>query len=292
MDRAIGERGISPVLGSVIMLGIGVMLVSVSAYLILGVTSQTSKAPDAALTLEQTGDATFTLRHESGDNLTGGLVEIQGVANEDALDGLQFTPTDTIELTPVSDRVRLVWHGNNTHHTIHEFKIETKWLPYNTSDTDTRCDAAASNIKDDGTFGLDGDTVVCDVLGDVGTGTSSVGVDLESGATLVGNIDTDSDVTVETSTVVGNVTTAGDTLTISGSDIYGDVVAPAGTTVDIDGGTVHGSVVAAGSVSLDGVSVDTHVHATGDALSCTGGTTVGSGDVPCSEYTLRNPDDY
>ena len=289
------RRGISPVIGTILIVAIVVLLVSVWGAIIFGLTERTDDAPDVAMQFEQTDGATHTLVHQGGDTLTGGRVTILGVTDSDALHGRELTANDRVEVIPVDEEVRLIWEGNNTDHTLHTFDVDPRSLPFDPGETDRRCPTAETNIEANGDLDLNNETVVCRVTEDVDTSATNVDIDLTADAAVIGDIDTDGDINLDGSMVVGDVTTNSDDITVTGaSEVFGDIVAQPDTNIDIDGdSTVEGAVVARdGSLSLNDVTVTGHVYADGDDLSCSGTTTIGPDSQPCAEYDPLDPDSY
>lgn len=288
------ERGVSPVVGGVLMIAIIALTVAVSGSLILGLADETDPQPDVALYLELTGDVAHTLRHENGEALQGDRTEFLGVADEDVLHGRRFEAGQTVDVVPVENEVRLVWYGQNTDHLLQTFDIDTGSLPYDVDRIDDECEWVEDNINNNGDLDMNDDAAACDVTGDTDTGATDIDIDLSTDSLLVGDIDTDGDVDVDSSKVVGNVTTDANDITITGgTSVYGDVVAQSDTNIGIDGdSSIGGDVVAEiGTVSLDSVEIDGHLYVDETDLSCTD-TTIGPNEETCAEYAPKDPDEY
>jgi flagellin-like protein len=292
-----GERSVSPVIGTVLMLAIVVILVAVAGSIIFGTVQEEDPQPNARLTLEPTDkDGVFRLHHESGENITGENTRILGVADEEALHGNSLEAGEEVNLVPVASDVKLVWYGENTDYVLQTFEAEPASLLYDPGNITNECDWVENNIKANGDLDMSNDTGICDVKEDTNTGKDDVNVDLASNSVLVGDIDTDGDVDLDSSEVVGSITSNADDITITGmSTVYGDVVAQSDTNIDIDGdSSVRGDVVVhGGSLSLNNVDIDGHVYADDSDFpgSCPG-TTIGPNEETCSEYDPRDPDDH
>jgi len=295
------DRAISPVVGGVLLLAISITLVSFAGYVLLETGDTHTAAPTVTVSLEETENpAVYRLSHESGTHSLGNQTTVQGVANPAVLRGADFVAGTDIEVTPVSDEVRVVWDSDNSRsYTLQTFNVDPAIGDLSVSDIYHDCDWAESEINDQGDLNLvSGDVVRCDIVNgvDLDPGVSSVAVDMQSGAVIIGTVDTDGDVDLDNATVTGDVTTdANDIVLTSESTVYGDVVAQSDTNIDIDGDSrVSGAVVAkGGSLSLDSVTVEGHVYVDEDDIStCSGGTTIGPEGESCSEYEFRDPADY
>ncbi|MFC7074167.1 type IV pilin [Halovenus rubra] len=293
-----GGRAISPVIGVVLLVAIVVALAAGAGAMIFSLTDESDPQPNARLSLEPTDDAngTFVLRHAGGANLTGAETRLIGVVSEDALLDEQFVAGEEIKVRPVTDEVTLVWYGENTDHVLQRFDVEPSSLLYDPTEIDNRCDWVADDVKANGDLDMSDDKGICNVKEDLDTAIDDVNIDLDSGSALIGNLDTDGDVDLDSSDVVGSITSDADDITItSNSNVYGDIVAQSDTNIDIDGNSyVDGAVVVNdGSLSLDNVSIDGHVYADDSDFpgSCPD-TTIGPSDTSCSEYDPRDPDDY
>lgn len=291
------QRGLSPVIGVVLLVAVALLLVTVTSYMIFGLTDETDPQPDVVIRLEPTEDsAHYKLHHVSGEQLSGNRTTLQGAANEDALHGRQLSASDEVEVVPVASEVRLVWRGEHTGHTIQTYDVNTSALPYNVDDLDAECPWVEQRMNSNsGDLNMAGDGAVCDVTEDTNVNQNDNDIDVDSNSVLVGNIDVDGDVDVDSSMIVGSVTTNGNDIVITEeSEIYGDVVAQPGTNIDIDGNSsVSGAVVVdGGSLSLDSVEIDDHVYAEPSDVSGCSNAILGPNGESCSEYTFRDPSSY
>lgn len=291
------RRAISPVIGVVLMVAIVVVLAAIAATFVFGSTDETDAQPDITMTvLDGDDSSTVVLRHENGDTITGEKTRLVGAADEQAFHGLDLQAGDTVEIVPTKQELKLVWSGENTGYVIQTFDVDTSDLPYNPDTVDKECDWVEGNVDNNGDLDMSDDNANCNVKDDFDTTYDDVNVDLQSGALLVGDIDTDGDVDLDSSEVVGDISSNADDITLTAeSSVYGDVVAASGTNIDIDGDSyVRGDVVVnGGSLSLNNVDIDGHVYAdSSDFPSSCSGTTIGPDEESCSEYDPRDPDDY
>lgn len=292
------SRGLSPVIGVILMVAIAVVLSAAAATFILSLSQETDPQPDVALQLEETDGVTYRLLHKGGEDLVGNETRFLGVANPNALHGETLRAGDAVEVVPVSADVTLVWSGENTDHTLQRFEVDASTLPYTAANIDKECAWVESNINSNGDLDMSGDEAACSTTEETDTGISDIDIDIDSGSVLVGDISTDGDVDVDSSDVVGSITTNSDDITITdNSNIYADVVAKPNTNIDIDGNSnVTGAVVmegaaGSGSLSIDSVDIDGHLYVDPGDLSCSDAT-IGPNDKSCSEYSPRDPSGY
>lgn len=109
----IADRGVSPVIGVVLLVAITVLLAAVAGAVAFGLTDQQDPAPSAKFAIEPipaTDD--YRLVHDSGDRIDGDQVTIRGVEDADALAGRTLTAGATVRVTPTEETVRLVWKEN------------------------------------------------------------------------------------------------------------------------------------------------------------------------------------
>jgi flagellin-like protein len=294
-----GHRGISPVIGTVLLVAIAVVIVSIAGYVLFGATETHDPAPSVTVELEPESPAVYTLRYESGNEPLGNQTELTGVIESDRLHGTNFTAGEEVEIFPLESEVSIVWHADQRSYTLRTFAVEPVLGDVSTSDIDHDCGWAEAEVNDQEDLDMnDGDVLYCDIVTelDLDSDVSDVSVDFWAEAILIGSIDTDGDVDLDSATVTGDVTTDANDITITNeSTVYGDVVAQPNTNIDIDGdSSVAGAVVVeGGSLSLDSVNIDGHVYVdANDISSCSGGTTIGPDNESCSEYDFKDPADY
>ena len=104
------RRGLSPVVGTTLLVAIVVVLVSLSAVLIFGATDTKPPAPEASLQLEPLeGSDDYVLRMHSGERIDGDQLRIQGIATPDVLAGSELTAGRSVRVDPSRETVRVVW---------------------------------------------------------------------------------------------------------------------------------------------------------------------------------------
>lgn len=286
-----GRRGLSPVIGTVLLVAIAVLLASVAAYVAFGATEEREPAPEVTMELEpEAVPGAYELSVTNGERLDGEKVELRGAADENALRNRDLLAGDSAAVFPVRERLQLVWFGEHgSSYVLREFEVDPE-IP--------AADKGCSFVEGKSTVDIDS-VVHCDVVlpGDIDVesgGTivgrvesGSGGVDIDNGGlTVYGAVSSDQSVDIDDSNVTGSVT-AGDDVAVDGATIWGDVRGP---DVDLDTGTVHGSVKSTGTVQLDGVTVEGDVYANSGDLTCSDSSTIAG--QPCSSYTPKDPDDY
>ena len=73
------ERGVSPVIGVILMVAIVVILAAVIGFFVLGLGSEQNSAPQASFTFSSSG-ANTVITHDGGDTLDGSKVSIVGAS--------------------------------------------------------------------------------------------------------------------------------------------------------------------------------------------------------------------
>jgi FlaG/FlaF family flagellin (archaellin) len=243
------SRGISPTVGVVLLVAIGVTMATIAAVAVLDISQEREPRPSVTLDLEVTEDgATHVLVHEAGEALDGDKTTIRGGILGTDTAGQRFGVHDEIRLYPVENNVSLVYTGEHgTTYVLNTFEAETT-VP----EPDVGCDWV-SDQTDDGSNSITVDRVVdCD-------------------------IDTDGQVTVQSNgAVYGQVTSNGD-ITVQGA-VYEAVTA--GGTVDLDGADVYADIDASDDVTVEDSVVSGGIQTDG-TLDCTNSTVDGES---CREY--------
>ncbi|MFC7075599.1 FG-GAP repeat domain-containing protein [Haloarcula halophila] len=103
-----GERGVSPVVGGVLLLGIVVLLVGLSSVFVFQLTDEQTPAPETAFDLERT-DGAYELVHEAGPEIDGDRVTLRGVADPDVLHGRTLAAGQSVVVFPQDETLRIVW---------------------------------------------------------------------------------------------------------------------------------------------------------------------------------------
>ena len=112
------DRGVSPVIGVILMVAITVILAAVIGAFVLGLGDQASEsAPQASIGFSFS-DGNVTIAHDGGDNLQNDTISINiegdEFSTEDWGDGETISTGDTIELDPNADSgdtVRVIWNN-------------------------------------------------------------------------------------------------------------------------------------------------------------------------------------
>ncbi len=92
------DRGVSPVIGVILMVAITVILAAVIGTFVLGLGDSLEQAPQAQLDAELTSSDTIQISHNGGDALEDANVVLTVDGSEDSgvlNDGDQFTVGDT-----------------------------------------------------------------------------------------------------------------------------------------------------------------------------------------------------
>ena len=127
-----GERAISPVVGGVLLIGIVLLLATVTGVLFTGLLDTESPAPTARLTLDPAGNGCqYELTHEGGERIEGNATKLVGVDDPDALGGTRLTTGETVRVRPTDDTVRVVWQVDDTR----EYQIAKKSIDDEAGDT-------------------------------------------------------------------------------------------------------------------------------------------------------------
>ncbi len=300
------DRGLSPVVGGVLLIAIVVALAGVLAVIVLGIGERPDPTPDVVLDLEEGEFApVHRLRHEGGDDLGGtGKTEIRGIANPEVLHDRQLTAGNeeaVIPVVPTDETVEVVWYGDSgTSYVLRELR-PSSYLEVSPDKDCGWADAETNGGTDPIT--VDGIVVTCDVVtqGDVdvvngavvvgNTTSTSNNVDLDE-STVYGPVGADGDVDLDGTNVSGSVTSSGDDVVLTDdSTVGGEVRIGAGGNVDVDGGSSVGGTVAAGNaISIDAASVGGDVVSDGGTVTVSGSTIDGDvksgGVVDISDATV------
>ncbi|MDR5657730.1 type IV pilin N-terminal domain-containing protein [Halodesulfurarchaeum sp. HSR-GB] len=107
-DSLQSERGVSPVIGVILMVAITVILAAVIGSFVLGIGGDIEQAPQASLTIDST-DSGLELVHQGGDSIA-----YDNIKNADAIfvtshSGESLDPGGSWDLTtPVDDPLKIV----------------------------------------------------------------------------------------------------------------------------------------------------------------------------------------
>lgn len=111
MDTQLGntldERGVSPVIGVILMVAITVILAAVIGSFVLGIGGDIQETPQASLSMEDAGSGNVTVTHQGGDTLqlTNYNYTVDGettysLSNQSG--ETELTPGQSIEMTAAS----------------------------------------------------------------------------------------------------------------------------------------------------------------------------------------------
>jgi flagellin-like protein len=285
------ERGISPVIGVILMVAIVVVMSAVTAMMIFGAQEGGAEpAPNVVMSVESgADDITHTLYHEGGEMLVGDKVTLKGAANPDVMNGKTLTQGDTIDFLPTEEDLKLVFTGENDRgHVLRTFEpdrtvpVPDEGCGYVNSETsggvdDITLDDVVVNcdITTQGKITLKNDAVV---IGDMESTTGNVNIN--QGETI-GSVTADGTVTIPNGDVDGSVTAKNGNVDMSKGSVSGDIVSESAGVDLADNGPVEvgGSVDAANDFGMDEGTVEGSVSAVNAVDVGTG--TIG-GDITSS----------
>jgi len=122
------DRGLSPVVGTALLVAIVVLLVGVASVVLFGAAETQPPAPEASLTLEPIdGSDDYRLHFHSGEDIDGDRVRIRGIDDPDTLDGSTLTAGEAVQVSPTRDTVRVVWledAADGASYTLQTFDID------------------------------------------------------------------------------------------------------------------------------------------------------------------------
>lgn len=102
------DRGLSPVIGAVLLVAIAIALVSLTAVMIFGTTDETPPAPTSKFEVTQ-ADGEYVLEVTAGDTIDGDRVTIQGLEDPNVLAGREFAPGDSVKIAPTERTIEIIW---------------------------------------------------------------------------------------------------------------------------------------------------------------------------------------
>lgn len=168
------NRGVSPVIGVVLLVAVGIALVSLTAVMIFDTTDETPPAPTSKFEVEQTTDG-YVLKVIAGDTIDGDRVTIQGLSDPDVLAGREFGSGDTVQITPTEQTIEIIWEEqteNGVSYELQTFALEPLSpitpFPTGTVFTETTGDEIVQ-IAGDGAVRTLYDDATVDGLGAAGT---------------------------------------------------------------------------------------------------------------------------
>lgn len=309
------DRAISPVLGSLLLVGLVTIFAAMSAYIFFGLSQEREPQPEVALELQTEEDGmVHVLHHEHGERLDGDKVEILGAGNPDVFSGTQFTATEEQPLVAVEDEIKIIYHGEHgTSYTMATFEAERT-----VSKTVQGCDWVRSETNggvDD--IKIHGIVVNCDVMtednielqdGGVIIGeTVSFNKQLDADdSTIYGNADVEKVLNLQNGTITGNAASETEDVKLTEATVEGAIsgekvvelqsgsaaggnVESNSSDVKVLSSSVGGSITAGNIVKLQDATVDGHVYVDPSDFDCTDSVINGQ---DCAEYTPRDPADW
>lgn len=317
MTDPASRRGLSPVVGAVLLVAIVVVLSALVGTIMFGLTDETDPRPAVTLdltTADEPGQQWIT--HRQGEGLDGDRLRLRGVANPDGIAGSRLIADARHKVWPVEERIEVVWFGDNDEsYVIQEFEVDPDTLLPPPDEGCAWVDAESNGGTDQ--VKIDDLVVNCDVetdeLVEVRNGGTVVGdtvsrskeldaddarfygsVTVEKVANLqnvsvTGSVTSDTaDVKLDDSTAESSVTAAKVAEAIDGSTVDGDLVSET-KDAKVLNSTVSGSVTANGTVKLDGATVEGDVYADSGDFDCTDSEINGS---DCGPYSPKDPGEY
>lgn len=320
MARRETDRGLSPVVGTALMIAIVLVFAAIAGYVFLGLSDTAEPAPQVAWEAESSEDgADWRLVHGGGDRVEGKHLELHGTATPDAATDTNLSVEDEVSFYPTASEVTVVWYGEDGE----SYRLTTIEIEQPLPAPDEGCDwVEAESDGGSDPVTVDGIAVNCDVstgeqitvrnggavIGEVVSGSKDLDLD---DAAVYGDVELSKAANVQNGTVTGDVTSTNKEVKLDEAVVEGSVTAMAkaevmddsvvdgdvesrGGTSQISRSTVQGSVTAAagGKVNLDDATVEGHVYADPDGsvdFECSNSTIDGQ---DCDSYTPRDPDDW
>lgn len=111
------ERGVVPVLGTILLVAIVIVLAAIVSVFALGLGESVSEpAPATVFDIEEQADGMVMAAHTAGQSIDRANLQIRGGTIEEA--PAVITAGDRIEILPDSPEVTLVWHGTQNSQTL------------------------------------------------------------------------------------------------------------------------------------------------------------------------------
>ncbi|WP_256413331.1 polymer-forming cytoskeletal protein [Haloterrigena gelatinilytica] len=235
-----GDRGISIVIGTVLLVGIVTITMAILATAILG-TDFIDQSPEADIVYEEDQNGTVLIALADARGLSAGNTELQlrGAGSCGSWDGDGTLGKGSVTLLEGSDCPDSLEEGDVIQVIGSDTLIDTYELrgPF----ADFGCEAYESELKNgDPIIIEDGDTVACDLTDDGSRLPNDIRV--RDGGTLIGNINTSGVLEITDATVDGNVDSLDGFDLKVGSVVDGDVTADVKNVYLRDGSDVEGSI--------------------------------------------------
>jgi flagellin-like protein len=108
------KRGVSPVIGVVLMVAVVVILAAVIGAFVLGLGGNQAAAPQASFSVNGN-----SIVYEGGDNINGANISVNGPVTDKSGSGTGgLSPGDTVATINSGGTVRVVYNGNGQSSTI------------------------------------------------------------------------------------------------------------------------------------------------------------------------------
>lgn len=272
------RRGVSKVVGVVLLVAIAVALAAVAATMAFGLTQEREPAPGVVLALEYEGaGADHEFVHDGGEVLEGEKVTLQGAADPDALAGTELETGQSAPVVPTDEEIDVIWTGEHDA----TYRLATLEAETTAPDSDEGCpwvdtetDGGVDPIK------IDGVVVNCDVRTDKGVEAFNGGVIIGETESRDNGLDLD-----DADTALYGDATASDTLDLQDGAIFGSATSDT-ANVEVDAGRITGSVTAGTEIELIGASrIDGSLSAD-DEIEVIDGSRV-DGDVASANHAVK-----
>ncbi len=267
------DRGISPVIGVVLMIAIFVILIAAVGAFVLGF-SPTQSPPNTEMAYIEEGAAGVGVQvvMDVGDDVEADNLGFQlddgtncngwsGDGTVDTGDETVLAHCDGEDELDEGDTVQVIWSDDTGSRSS---IIDSYELQGSADLADDDCDAL--DLESDPIEVKSGETIACDIGSSSDPNQASLTV--ENNGVLIGNVDLDEDFNHDDGgEIIGDVNLNGDhDLDLkSASSIAGDLKTGPDGSVDIDDGTIGGTVDAGGDFDIDGAgNVGGSVNADGD----------------------------
>jgi FlaG/FlaF family flagellin (archaellin) len=278
--RDMSSRGISPAVGAVLLVAIGVTMATVAAVAILDTSREREPQPSAALDVEVGDDGvTHVLVHGGGETIDGAKMTFRGAVNNSAFAGERISVNDEMRFYPVAENVSVIYTGEHgTNYLLGTFDTEAT-VP----ERDVGCEWVQEQT-DGGTDSITVDRVVdCDI-------DTDGQVTVQSGGVVLGAVTSNNnDVTIQDGDVYQDVT-AGGAVTLENGTVTRSISADDGVTVGADvSATVNGDITAGGQTDIANASIDGDIDTTGDISiedSVVSGSVTADGSLDCENSTV------
>ena len=125
------SRGLSPVVGVVLLVAVALLLSAVVSAFALGLGEPEEPAPTTSLAVEPVdGSDRYRLVHRAGDPLSADRVDVRGGIDPNALSRETFRAGHGTVVRPVEDSVEVVWYegpgalGSRSTYVLAEFDVD------------------------------------------------------------------------------------------------------------------------------------------------------------------------